>query len=742
MKRAVVIGIDNYNIDPLDGCVNDANDIDATLSSSDFGFLVKKLVNEEATRKNCQQAIKWALEKSDFSIIYFAGHGKKADVSSYLLTIDAEDDDDGIEVDWLSKAVERLTTPDQNILILLDCCHSGEMPKPAASNKASYLTPSDIHSPPGVGRLTIAACRGEQQAHEHTDFGGVKRGKFTYYLSLALHGYAANDRGEITISAVIDYIASQFQDDKNQTPVFRGDHEGVMKLAEGVNKIGGWRQTTEDLISPERAVQLGEEYLGRLRTALISQSHDDWEKRGYLSACRVYEPISKWFNRVTTNQSTLIKDPKFGALFRNLQQYSRQLGTLTTGTVLSQGTVGDSLGFGTFGNVFKIVEESGDPKMCLKVFHANDLLDREKVGRFRRGYEAMRQMEHPNIVKVKELSEVPLGFFMDYIAGPNAREYLPGITNDPEQIIHLLLQVAETLNHAHGKKVVHRDVKPENILISISSTGESNAFLTDFDLAWFSTATKVTKLLEGFGSQFYAAPEQMTHPNSPAARSIKVDVYSFGQLCFFFLTGRDPSLDREANIKVLRSSLGQYWSSPNEASALLDFYSEATRVEADKRPSDFREICELLAKVELALTTTSEKLELLDLLNRLRFTLSGELLRVENPSVTSFRSRSSVTDVSIFLATESSASVSLEVSFRPDNIFMDGMRSQDARQVILQRADAATHAYTAKHGLRRSGAKGGQFELTYRIENIDKSPSGVLKAREIIAKIIDILEGR
>lgn len=515
-----------------------------------------------------------------------------------------------------------------------------------------------------------------------------------------------------------------------------------MTLAEGVNRIGGWRPTNYgDTLPLEAALLLAEEYLARIRVALVSESHKEWEAKGYLSACKTYEPIRKWFIRVTEQQPALIKDQKFGALYRNFQQYGKQLGTITTGTIISQGEIRDSLGTGTFGTVFKISEGISETKKCFKVFHANDLLDKEKLGRFRRGYDAMKQMEHPNIVKVTEFSEVPYGFFMDYIPGPNARQYLPGITTDPQQIVHLLLQVAETLNHAHGKKVVHRDVKPENILIAISNSGEASAYLTDFDLAWFSTATRVTKVSEGFGSQFYAAPEQMTHPNSPAARSVKVDIYSFGQLCFFFLTGRDPGFNTETNIKVLRTSLGQYWTNPNEVQLLLDLYSSATSIDQSKRPADFRDICELLAKVELAVTTTSKELELLELIRRLQFTLSGDLPQINNPSVTTFRSRSRATDITIYSVTDNPSFASLDITFRPDDLFLNGMKSQDARQVILHRLDTAMNPYSAKHGLKRSGAKSGQFEVTFRLENIAKTTDGVLRVREITAKIIDTLEG-
>src|SRR5207249_2805852 len=131
---------------------------------------------------------------------------------------------------------------------------------------------------------------------------------------------------------------------------------------------------------------------------------------------------------------------------------------------------------------------------------------------------------------------------------------------EPEKIITLLLRVGETLQHAHGRDVLHRDVKPENILLEFDSEGEVQPYLTDFDLSWFSTATKLTKVAEGFGSHFYAAPEQMNNPLSPVAHRSTVDSYSFGEVMFFSLCGRDPAaFDLEGNHKALAKFLGTYW---------------------------------------------------------------------------------------------------------------------------------------------------------------------------------------
>ena len=69
------------------------------------------------------------------------------------------------------------------------------------------------------------------------------------------------------------------------------------------------------------------------------------------------------------------------------------------------------------------------------------------------------QLNHPHIVSVHRYTNCPVGFYMDYIDGPNLRDFGGALTEPPE-ILALLIQIAETLQHAHGRNVIHRDVKP------------------------------------------------------------------------------------------------------------------------------------------------------------------------------------------------------------------------------------------------------------------------------------------
>lgn len=92
-------------------------------------------------------------------------------------------------------------------------------------------------------------------------------------------------------------------------------------------------------------------------------------------------------------------------------------------------------------------------------------------------------------VKRHALEDCPLAFTMDFIEGANLRHWV-GAADSPADMLSLMLTVADTLRHAHSRGVVHRDVKPENIIVAPDEASRGWVpFLTDFDLAWFSTAT-------------------------------------------------------------------------------------------------------------------------------------------------------------------------------------------------------------------------------------------------------------
>ena len=744
MRKALVIGVDNYQatLTSLNGCTNDATRLCDLLSEDKYGFLVKKLVDGEATRLKVRQNIQWCLADSDFSIIYFAGHGVRTDVATYLATFDYEQSDEGVDVAWLQSAVAKLTSADSTCLVILDCCHSGDAKVRTLAPELRDISPSDLPAISGAGRALLAACKADQKASEYSE-NGKTFGLFSHHLCNAIQGHAANDQGIVSVNAVYDYIAIKLSEAGQQVPVFRGDFEGQIILATDINPLGLWRpKSTSNPLSAEEATDRAERLLSQILPKVAPSSHTDWQQKGYKEACQAFEPVLEWFERRRDTQPELMQARSFREKYDSCHQIFKSLGSLMPGTNIPNGRIGIALGSGTFGTVFQVTDTASTDPLCFKIYHSHDLGDSQKVSRFRRGYAAMKQLDHPRIVKVRGLSEIPLGFFMDYIEGANSRSINPGSTQDPVVIAELLLEVAETLQHAHKREVIHRDVKPENILIKIADDGSMNAYLTDFDLSWFSSATQLTKIAEGFGSHFYAAPEQINSPHSPIAHRPTVDTYSFGQLIFFFIAGRDPlAFNPDGNGIALEQELSRKWPDSTAATEILRLYKDCTFQSADKRITNFRDICERIAQVILIFQSPDAKYDTPTFIEQTRFTLSGDVApSTASHNFCTFRSRSNRTEVSISAVKDAPEVLGLDVTFRPNDIVMQGRSSQEARTRINARIDTALQEYVRQYDTRRSGAKSGAFEITVRIDHLKKELLGVAAEREIISCVLDQLE--
>jgi len=742
-KKALIIGIDDYQDAPLNGCIHDANRIHLTLSNSHCEFDARLLLNNQATRSAVRASINWVLQDTLFSVIYFAGHGWRTQVSTYLVTHDATDHEEGVDFLWITAAINRLAQESQSVVVILDCCHSGDAtPRGPNAQLRTPISASDISPMSGSGRAVIAACRGTESALE-LQFDNKTHGAFTHYFCLALHGEAADDRGIVTVNSAFDYVSQKLIESGRQTPVLKGDQEGSIVLATGVIKTGNWHPAASQRLTVLQAQSKASEFASQAHILVSgSPSYDEWRARGYADACRRFEPILAWFRRRRDIQPDLLKDTIYRKYDDSCQHFYEKLCAFEEGFQLRNGCVAKRIGSGGFGSVWRIENASWQNSVCFKSFHSNDLLDVEKVSRFRRGFEAMRQLDHPNIVKVQELCELPLGFYMDYVNGPNLRTLSPGASLEPIQIVDVLFEVAETLKHAHGRGVIHRDVKPENILVEITEDADYVGYLTDFDLAWFTTATQVTKMAEGFGSHFYAAPEQINSPQAGAAHRSTVDSYSFGQLCFFAVCSRDPqAFDHENNAKTLADELGARW---NDAAASREFHSlyiDCTHRNPKDRISDFREIAERLAAIGSSLERVGEDYDSARFMQQLAFNLSGKIGAADKHTASNtIRSRSGRTEISLIWSKDAPKVCALEVIFRPNELHFEGHSSATTRALLNQRIDTMLRDHYKAFDAERRGAKGGGFEISVRFDHLSKDIKGVLKAREIISRIVDLLE--
>jgi serine/threonine protein kinase len=330
--------------------------------------------------------------------------------------------------------------------------------------------------------------------------------------------------------------------------------------------------------------------------------------------------------------------------------------------------------------------EDHERSIAVKVYHAGDIPMADKAARFRQGFVAMRKLDHAHVVRVHAIYACPLMFSMDYIDGPNFRDWA-GATADAEELLSILYTIAETLRHAHSRGVYHRDVKPENVILGRDDDGKWHPHLTDFDLAWFSTASLSTK--DALGTVFYAAPEQLAKPGSASAHSPLVDVYSFGQLMYFAVTASDPvPLGMADNVRALAARLS-VWGSPEPARLFCGLYSDCASQSASLRPQTMEEVCSRLFAVRRALRPRPLETRLApgEFVDEVRYALDG---RLGGQGETSFSSTTGHTDIN-FLVDERAIWIRLTLHRRPliDNV-SDFRR---AKTMLLERARYVARSY-------------------------------------------------
>ena len=165
-----------------------------------------------------------------------------------------------------------------------------------------------------------------------------------------------------------------------------------------------------------------------------------------------------------------------------------------------------------------------------------DPLDKEKsVRRFQREVESTIQLSHPNIVSVLDVDETDEYHILvtEVVHGPNLKEYI--LKNSPleiDEVISIAVMTLRGIEHAHDRGIIHRDIKPQNILLD----KDGRVKITDFGIAKALSETRMTETNQVIGSVQYISPEQAKGQNTDE----RTDIYSFGVMLFELLTGRLP----------------------------------------------------------------------------------------------------------------------------------------------------------------------------------------------------------
>jgi serine/threonine-protein kinase len=195
----------------------------------------------------------------------------------------------------------------------------------------------------------------------------------------------------------------------------------------------------------------------------------------------------------------------------------------------------EHVGSGGMSKVYRAHDRLLERTVALKILHEHYSQDDEYVERFRREARAVAQIAHPNVVTVIDRGEHEGRQFIvfEYVDGENLKQLVEREGSLPiRQVIQLGLQVASALAAAHERGVVHRDVKPQNVLLSEDGLPK----VTDFGIARSADVESVTLTGTVMGTSEYLSPEQARGE----AVDVRSDVYSLGAILYELCTGRVP----------------------------------------------------------------------------------------------------------------------------------------------------------------------------------------------------------
>jgi serine/threonine-protein kinase len=217
------------------------------------------------------------------------------------------------------------------------------------------------------------------------------------------------------------------------------------------------------------------------------------------------------------------------------------------------------LGAGSVGSVYRAFDRTQGKPVALKIWNATSYNEQTR-GRFLREAKALSTLRHPNIVDVHSYGIIGVLPYvaLEYLDGSSLESQLSnGQPLDPALAMHVLTQVLQALAYAHGLGVVHRDLKPDNVVLVTGERGQPVVKLLDYGLAKFLSAdddpmhgSALTMTGMIMGTPLYMAPEQAAGKTVDA----RVDVYAAGCLLFEMLSGRPPYAG-ESNAEVFRAHM-------------------------------------------------------------------------------------------------------------------------------------------------------------------------------------------
>jgi serine/threonine protein kinase len=251
------------------------------------------------------------------------------------------------------------------------------------------------------------------------------------------------------------------------------------------------------------------------------------------------------------------------------------------------------LGAGAMAVVYKARQLSLNRMVAIKILPKRFTENPEYVERFYKEGQAAGKLNHPNIVQAIDVGEAGgyHYFVMEYVEGKTIADDLSaGKIFAESEALEIIIQVANALAHAHARSLIHRDVKPKNIMINNNGTVK----LADMGLARATTDIEAAQSEAGkaYGTPYYIAPEQIRGKIDIDGRA---DIYGLGATLYHMLTGRVPFM-AEDSADVMRKHLKEKLIPPDHINTLLSAgVSEVIEIMMAKKKEDrYNDIEELL----------------------------------------------------------------------------------------------------------------------------------------------------
>src|ERR1700752_4259680 len=211
----------------------------------------------------------------------------------------------------------------------------------------------------------------------------------------------------------------------------------------------------------------------------------------------------------------------------------------------------EEIGRGGMGVIYRARQRHSRRIVAIKRILSYHADSQDTLMRFRREARAAANLDHPNILPIYEVGESHEGlpfFSMKFAGGGSLLEAASALRSEPRRAVGLMAKVGRAVQYAHEQGILHRDLKPGNILLD----GHGEPLVSDFGLAkWLEPTGHLTRTPTIFGTPGYIAPEQVN--GSASELTPAADIYGLGAILFHLLTGRPPFTGEHA-LKVLQQA--------------------------------------------------------------------------------------------------------------------------------------------------------------------------------------------